>query len=253
MGSVTAPSDVWSGRRSINRGKKAVPNAFRNRMSRANPAAGPKTGPPHWDNPIQQHVIHGDQYLVGVIAGSSWSDRVLEASQAPSDGSPPRRSGRLLASSGDMNLSRSIAASITSSVWPVACIDVIEARTELQDFLSLNFDVGRLPLGAARRLVDHDPAVGQRETLARRRRSAAASPCWRPADADGRNRRPDVLHGVVDRETRRDVAARRVDVEGDILVGFSDSRNKSCAQIRLATPSLTGPIRKMMRSFKRRE
>ena len=106
MGSVTAPSDVWSGRRSINRGKKAVPNAFRNRMSRVNPAAAAENQPiPHWDNPIQQHVIHGDQYLVGVITpGSSWRDqagfqlvrsRARSIARDSSDGSiPPRRSGR---------------------------------------------------------------------------------------------------------------------------------------------------------------
>ena len=84
MGSVTAPSDVWSGRRSINRGKEAVPNAFRNRMSRVNPAErGRKPAHPHWDNPIQQHVIHGDQYPVwpiehaGISAGPHHAARSI--------------------------------------------------------------------------------------------------------------------------------------------------------------------------------
>ena len=35
--------------------------------------------------------------------------------------------------------------------------------------------------------------------------------------------------------------------------GFSDSRNSSWAQISAAMPSSTGPVRKMIRSFSRRE
>jgi hypothetical protein len=38
------------------------------------------------------------------------------------------------------------------------------------------------------------------------------------ADADRGNIGPDVLHGVVDREPRRDEPARRVDVKGDVLL-----------------------------------
>jgi hypothetical protein len=37
------------------------------------------------------------------------------------------------------------------------------------------------------------------------------------------------------------------------FLGFSDSRKSSWAQIRLAIPSSTGPVRKMIRSFNRRE
>jgi hypothetical protein len=37
------------------------------------------------------------------------------------------------------------------------------------------------------------------------------------------------------------------------FLGFSDSRKSNCAQIRLAMPSSTGPVRKMIRSFSRRE
>ena len=38
------------------------------------------------------------------------------------------------------------------------------------------------------------------------------------ADADGRDRRLQVLHGVVDRQSRRDHPAGRIDVEMDILL-----------------------------------
>ena len=37
------------------------------------------------------------------------------------------------------------------------------------------------------------------------------------------------------------------------LVGFSASRNRSCAEISVAMPSWTGPDRKMIRSVSRRE
>ena len=36
-------------------------------------------------------------------------------------------------------------------------------------------------------------------------------------------------------------------------LGFSDSRNSSWAQIKLDMPSSKGPVRKMIRSFSRRE
>src|SRR5205809_257772 len=40
------------------------------------------------------------------------------------------------------------------------------------------------------------------------------------ADAVRRDRRADVLHGVVDRESRRDLPARAVDVQRDLFVGI---------------------------------
>ena len=89
-----------------------------------------------------------------------------------------------------------------------------------QDLLGLDLDVDGLALRAAVGLVDEHPRVRQREALAaragrqqhRRRRRGLAH-------HDGRDVAPDELHRVVDGEQRRDVAARRVDVEVDVLVG----------------------------------
>ena len=98
-------------------------------------------------------------------------------------------------------------------------IDVVEALAQAAGFPGLDLDVGRLALDAARGLVDHDPRIGQREALA----LGAGGQQQRAhrgglADADGRDRRADVLHRVVDREARRHHAARRVDVERDVLL-----------------------------------
>src|SRR5437764_1496572 len=75
-----------------------------------------------------------------------------------------------------------------------------------------------LALRAARGLVDHDSGVRQREALA----MGASGKQQRAhrgglADAHRRYRRADVLHRIVDRETRCHHAARRIDVEGDVL------------------------------------
>ena len=70
----------------------------------------------------------------------------------------------------------------------------------------------------ARRLMDHDPGVGQRITLTcgtgrhQQRSHGRGLP-----DAHGRNFRPDVLHRVVNRETGRHKATRRIDVKRDVL------------------------------------
>jgi hypothetical protein len=37
------------------------------------------------------------------------------------------------------------------------------------------------------------------------------------------------------------------------FLGFSASRNRSCATTSVDMPSSTGPVRKMMRSFRSRE
>src|SRR4051812_13794339 len=46
--------------------------------------------------------------------------------------------------------------------------DLVQAFAQLQDFPRLDLDVRRLPLSPARRLVDHDARVRQREALALR-------------------------------------------------------------------------------------
>src|SRR5258706_478540 len=45
-------------------------------------------------------------------------------------------------------------------------VDLVEPRPQRQDLARLNLDVGGLTLGTARGLMDHDPRVRQRESLA---------------------------------------------------------------------------------------
>src|SRR5471032_1859080 len=95
----------------------------------------------------------------------------------------------------------------------------IEALTNKQDFLGVNFDVRRLALEAAQRLVNHHARVRQAVTLAlgargEQERAHAAG----LTDAGRRHVWLDELHGVVDRHTRRHRTARGVDVKMDVLV-----------------------------------
>ena len=95
----------------------------------------------------------------------------------------------------------------------------MESVAERLELLDLDEHVGRVAAEAARPLVDHDPAVGQRVALAlgacrqQHRRHAGGH-----ADADRGHRRAQVLHRVVDGEAGGDHAAGRVDVEVDVLV-----------------------------------
>ena len=45
-------------------------------------------------------------------------------------------------------------------------VDLVDARTQRQDLLGVDLHVGALALVAAGRLMDQDPAVGQRQPLA---------------------------------------------------------------------------------------
>ena len=84
----------------------------------------------------------------------------------------------------------------------------------------LDFDVGGLPLRTARRLVDHDPRVGQRHPHAgltggqQETAHRTGLPNAQRADA-----RADILHRVIDRHARRHHAAGRVDIQEHILLG----------------------------------
>ena len=77
-----------------------------------------------------------------------------------------------------------------------------------------------LALEAAGRLVDHHPGIGQRKPHVlvpggeqqRAHRGGLAG-------AQRRHRRADELHGVVDRKSRCNNPARRVDIHGDFLFG----------------------------------
>mmetsp|Transcript_78799 Transcript_78799/g.225584 ORF Transcript_78799/g.225584 Transcript_78799/m.225584 type:complete len:292 (-) Transcript_78799:71-946(-) len=94
----------------------------------------------------------------------------------------------------------------------------VEARADVQDLLSLDLDVCGLALRATKRLVDHDARVRQRPTLARGTGAEEESAHARgAAEAYSRHVARDILHGVVDGHARRDGAARRVDVKGDVL------------------------------------
>ena len=74
-------------------------------------------------------------------------------------------------------------------------------------------------LRAARRLVDHDAAVRERNAHARLAGcKQEAAHRRRLTDAHGRNLGADVCHRVVDREAGSDHAARRVDVHEDVLL-----------------------------------
>ena len=78
-----------------------------------------------------------------------------------------------------------------------------------------------LPLCPAKRLVDHDPRVGQRLTLPLRPRpqqERAHRRCH--AEANRLDVAWDELHGVVDGEAGGDGAAGGVYVQGDVLVGI---------------------------------
>src|SRR5205809_2435362 len=97
--------------------------------------------------------------------------------------------------------------------------DLVQALAQVQDLLGVDFHVRGLALEAAHRLVDHDARVGQAEALVgvaggeEQRAHARRLPDAKRADVG-----LDELHGVVDREAGRDRAARRVDVEEDVLV-----------------------------------
>src|SRR5690606_16967993 len=97
-------------------------------------------------------------------------------------------------------------------------VKIVHPGADAQDFLGLDLDVGGHAPRAARRLVNHDPGIGQRhahprlaggEQEAAHRRSLA--------DAHRADLGLDVLHGVVDRHSGRHHATRRVDVHRNVL------------------------------------
>src|SRR5438552_1371221 len=101
----------------------------------------------------------------------------------------------------------------------VLCKNFIEPPPQVQDFLGMDLDVGRLALEAAHRLVDHDARVGQAEALVLVPRGEQKSAhAGRLADAKRADVGLDELHRVVDRQSGGHRAARGVDVEEDVLV-----------------------------------
>src|SRR5690625_6142858 len=101
------------------------------------------------------------------------------------------------------------------------CQYLVEASFQPEDLAGLNLNVGGLPLCTAERLVEHDSTIRQRRTPAR----GAGRQQYRAhrrgeSHTDRRNRRLDVLHGVIDRESAVDDTAGRVDVDINVSLGI---------------------------------
>ena len=91
----------------------------------------------------------------------------------------------------------------------VADIDLVQAPLHLDDVLGMALDIARLTLEAARGLMQQDAGVGQgiaHALLAGGKQQRAHGRGL--ADAQGGDRRPDELHGVVDRHAGGDDARR---------------------------------------------
>ncbi|EKF42791.1 prolipoprotein diacylglyceryltransferase [Nitratireductor indicus C115] len=98
-------------------------------------------------------------------------------------------------------------------------IDLVQPALQLDDILGMALDVGGLTLEAARRLMNHDARIGRRKAhilMAGAQKQRAHG--GRLSDAQGRDRRTDELHRVVNRHARGDDTAGRIDVEGDLLL-----------------------------------
>lgn len=97
--------------------------------------------------------------------------------------------------------------------------DLVEVLSHPQDFACMNANVASLSFYPSPGLVDHDAGVGQGEAFPFRACSEQQRAHARGlAKAKCSDIRLYVLHGVVDRHACGDRAARRVDVEIDILV-----------------------------------
>src|SRR5579862_5776893 len=97
--------------------------------------------------------------------------------------------------------------------------DLLQAALEIDRLAGLDLDVGALALESAGNLVNEDLGVRQGRPLslcARREKQRAHR--HGDADARGRHLAADELHRVVDGEAGVHRAARRVDVELDVLV-----------------------------------
>ena len=138
----------------------------------------------------------------------------------------------------------------------LVCLDMISSISRLRLITSrawISMSVG-WPVEARGALVDQDLRVRQRHALP----GCSAgeddgSHRHRHPDADRLNVGLDELDRVVDRESGVDDAARRVDVDRDVLVRILGLERSSCATIRFMIWSSTGVPRKMIRSLSRRE
>ncbi|CEV36653.1 Uncharacterised protein [Salmonella enterica subsp. enterica serovar Typhi] len=94
----------------------------------------------------------------------------------------------------------------------------IHAPFYFQNFAGVNFNIRRLALIAAQRLVDHDARVRQAETFAFRPGSQQKRPHrGRLSHTNGADVWLNKLHGVIDGHPRSNYAARRINVQIDIF------------------------------------
>src|SRR4051812_23676791 len=99
--------------------------------------------------------------------------------------------------------------------------DLLESPLEGDRLPGMDLDIGRLPLEAAPDLVNQDLGVRQRHPLSFRAAcKEERAHRHRGPDADRLHVRLDELHRVVDREPVVHGAARRVDVDREVLVGI---------------------------------
>ena len=97
----------------------------------------------------------------------------------------------------------------------------VSGLAHVQNQPGLNFNVCRLSLGTAGRLMNHNLRIRQRKPLA----LGAAGQQERShrtglSDAHGRYVAADVLHGIVHCHAGRNNAAGRVNVQKDVLFGI---------------------------------
>ncbi|MNN31758.1 hypothetical protein D3C81_1454570 [compost metagenome] len=98
-------------------------------------------------------------------------------------------------------------------------VDFVQTALGGDDVLGVTLDVRSRAAEAARGLVHHDPRVRQGDALAGfTRRQDQRTGRGGHAHDHGRDRRLDVLHGVVDRERRGHLTAGAVDVHADFLL-----------------------------------
>ena len=94
-----------------------------------------------------------------------------------------------------------------------------QALLQLEHVIDLAFHVAGRALRAARYLVNHDVRIRQRETFAFRSRAKQnRRHARRHSETISRHVTSEKLHRVVNRESRRHRATRRVDVNIDVLL-----------------------------------
>ena len=99
--------------------------------------------------------------------------------------------------------------------------NAVHALAQAKNLAGVNIDLSGLTLDSATHdegLVDQDTCIGKSKTLSLLTgHQQKGTHGRRLTDAKGLHIILDVLHGVIDRETGRDGAARRVDVQLDVL------------------------------------